>query len=711
MIETKKTMWNKYVHLTPGRIRLKVPGLKRNDYLAEKIHNALENIEGIDQVGTNLLTGSVLVHFNENIVQGLSIIICVDAHRKKYNYPVPLQDKLSPMITQRSYKIFLISTALMLLFTKQKMLGPSLLSNSKTLKNTATVIGLIIGYPIFLWGLKYPQQTRSRSYDLVINTITFTLLLLQESFTGLLLILFVNYSKIIMALDFTRTNQIIARIGKLPEKVWVIIDGSEILIPLDKLECGDIVLVRNAETIPVDGKVVDGVAVVDESQISGLSKPINKRSGSRVLAGTEILDGSLKILVEQTGFHTQLSKLTRSAVHRNNRPDEAIFKDRIDRMVYFSLVAAGTIYLLTGNLNRSLAILLAASPAAAGLAVPTANGVAIGKAVQKGIYVKNGNHLWDASQVDTMVLDKIPSLTQMESSIQEIVIINKEYSKSDILRIASVGEGDEGNPLVEAIRERGYQMNFGPEVSGNETEFIPKLGIRAKMKGKRILLGTKSLMLEEEVKIKKVESKVLRFRHLGLNPIYLAVEGRLCGLFGVRETIKPEVRKAIEQLRTLGIRRIILLTRDELEAAEIVANQLGITEFYSGMGPNQKAEFIKTLNMQGYKVAMLGDGIDDALAMSEAKIGIAWGKKGADSAAKVAGIVITAQNPQVLVDTMLLAQKTKEVAKQNMNFAIGLNVIGLGLGAGGLINNVSAAFLGQMGTIVTVFNTYYQKWF
>jgi cation-transporting P-type ATPase C len=707
----EKTLWNNHVHLTPGRIRLKVPGLKGNDFMAEKIHNALESLQGIDQVGTNLLTGTMLVHFDENLIQGLSIIISVDDQRRRYNYPVPLQDELSPMITRRAYKIFLISSALILLVTKRKILGPSLLSNSKLLKTTATVIGLIIGYPVFLWGLKYPQRTRSRSYDFVINTITFSLLVLQESCTGLLLILFTNCSKMIMAVDFTRTNQIIARIGKLPGKVWVIIDGSEIALPIDKLESGDIVLVQNAETIPVDGKVVDGAAVVDESQINGLTKPINKISGAKVFAGTVILDGSLKILVEQTGYHTKLNKLTRRAVQKNNRPDEAIFRERIDRLVYFSLMAAGGIYLLTGSVNRSLAILLAASPAAAGLAVPMANGVAVGKALQRGIYVKNGKYLWDASQVDTLVLDNIPSLTQMESSIQEIVAASKSYTPSDILRIASVVEGEEGGPLVKAIRERGYQMHCGPISTGGETEFIPKLGIRAQMKGKKILLGTKILMLQEEVKIKKVESKVLRFKHLGLNPIYLAVDGKLCGLFGVRETIKPEVRKALEQLRALGIQKIILLTRDESEVAEIVANQLGITEFHSGMVPTRKAEFIKTLNLQGHQVAMLGDGIDDALAMSEAKIGIAWGKKGADSAAKVAGIVITAQNPQVLVEAMLLAQETKEVAKQNINLAMGLNVIGLGLGLGGLINSVSAAFIGQMGTVVTVFNTYYQKWF
>jgi len=709
MMETK-TIWNKYVHYTHGRIRLKVPGLKKNDYLAEKFHNALENLQGINKVGTNLLTGTLLVYFDENIIQGLNIIICVDDHRKKYDYSVPLPKNLSPMISQRAYKVFFISSALVLLFTKQKILGPSLLSNSKALKNTATVIGLIIGYPLFLWGLKNPLLTRRRSYDLVINTITFSLLVLQESITGLLLTLFSNSSKLIMALDFTRTNQITARVGKLPEKVWVMIEEREIAIPIEKLESGDVVLVHTAEIIPADGKVVEGEAVVDESRISGQSDPINKNLGARVLAGTEVLDGSIKIWVEKTGFHTQLSKLTRSAVVKNYQQDEAVFKDRIDRMVYFSLAAAGGIYILTGSISRSLTILLAASPAAAGLAVPTANGVAIGKALQQGIYVKNGNYLWDTSEVDTMVLDKIPFLSQVESSLEKIVVTNSNYSQSDILDIAAMVEGKEGNPLVEAIRERGYQMHCGPIWAGGETEFIPKLGIRAKMKGKKIVLGNKSFMIEEKVNISKVEHKVLRFKHLGLNPMYLAVEGKLCGLFGVRETIKPEVRMAVEQLRALGIRKIVLLTRDDLESVEIIANQLGITEFYSGMSPNKKAEYVRSLTIQGYKVAMLGDGIDDALAMSEAKVGIAWGRKGADSAAKVAGIVITAQNPKVLVDTILLAQKTREVAKQTMNFAIGLNVIGLGLGAGGLINNVSAAFLGQMGTIVTVFNTYYQKW-
>ncbi|WP_407311707.1 heavy metal translocating P-type ATPase [Desulfosporosinus sp. SB140] len=708
MIETG-TMWNKYVHLTPGRIRLKVPGLKRNEYLAERIHYALEKIEGIDQVRTNLLTGTLLVHFNETILHGLSIIICVD-DQTKGNYPVNFQDKLTPMITRRAYKMFLISSALVLLFAKQKIAGPSILANSKTVKITATVFGLLVGYPIFLWGLKHPQLTRRKSYDFVINSITFSLLILQESFTGLFLILFTNYSKMVMALDFMRTKGIISRIGKLPEKVWVISNGSEISIPLDKLESGDIVMVRKAETIPVDGKVVDGVAVVDESQISGLPNPINKISGSRVLAGTEILDGSLKIIVEQTGSHTQLNRIRRSALHRKPHPDEAIFRERIDRMVYFSLMAAGGVYLLTGSINRSLAILLAASPSAAGLAVPTANGVAIGKALQRGIYVKNGIHLWEASQVDTLVLDRIPSLTASEVLIEEIVVTNKDYSERDMLRIASKVEGMDCDPLIKIIRERGYQTYFGPKLSAEEKEFIPKLGVRGNIKGKKILLGTKALMLEESVKIKKVESKVVRFRHLGLNPIYLAVDGKLCGLFGVREIIKPEVRKAIEQLRALGI-RIILISRDESEVAEIIANQLGITEFYSKMNPSQKAEFIKDLKKQGYRVAMLGDGIDDALAMSEASVGISWGKKGADSAAKVAGIVITTQNPQVLVDAFLLAQKTKEVAKQNINYAIGLNVLGLGLGAGGLINHVSAAFLGEIGTIVTVFNTSYQRWF
>ena len=703
------TIWNKYVHLTPGRIRLKVPDLKKNDYLAERLHDALERIDGIAQVRTNLLTGTLLANFDETKVQGLSIIVYVDDQRKGYSYPLKVQDKLNPMITRRAYKLVLISSVLSLLFLKQKLFGRSALSNSKVLNNTSTITGLIIAYPLFLWGLKHPQKTRRKHYDFLINALTFSLLVLQESSLGLLLLLLINYSKMITALDFMWTQRIISRIGKLPEKVWVLSNGGEISIPLAQVEKGDIVVVRSAEIIPVDGEVAAGSAAVDESQISGLSQPVNKKSGAKVFAGTEILDGSLEIVVERTGSQTELNRINRT-LRRKVHPEEASFRKRMDRMAYLSLITAGGAFLLTGSLNRSLVILLAASPSAAALAVPTANGVAIGKALQRGVYIKNGNYLWNASQVDTLVLDKIPSLTVGEVSIEEIAVTNKNYSERDIIRIASEVEGRENDPLIKIIRERGYQTNFGAKSSEVETEFIPKLGVRGKIKGQKILLGTGSLMIEEAVRIKRAESKALRYKNLGLKPVYLAVDGKLCGLLGVRETIKPDVRKAIEQLRALGI-KVILVTRDDEETTEFAAGQLGITEFHSEMNPKQKAEFIKNLRAQGYNVGVLGDGIDDALAISEANVGIAWGKKGADSSARVAGIVITSQNPQIISDTLLLAQKTKEVAKQNMNLAIGLNVVGLGLGAGGFISQVSAAFLGEVGTIATLFNTHYQRWF
>ncbi|MHB1653353.1 MAG: HAD-IC family P-type ATPase [Desulfitobacteriaceae bacterium] len=705
-------MWNKYIHLVPGRLRIKVPGLKGNDYMAEGLHTMLMAVPSIERIGTNLLTGSLLIYFDQEVIDGFSIIIYVDEGRNHFNRAMkPLRERPNSMLTRRALKVFLIASAVVTLFTKQRIVGPSLLSGSGTLENVATATGLFIAYPVFLWGLKHPKLTRRLSYDLVMNSISFSLLILQESITGLLLALTVNVSKLIMALDLSKTRQITGRIGKLPEMVWVNLNGTELAVPLGQVTNGDVVIVRCGETIPIDGQVIEGTAEVDESQISGLSEPVRKESGSKVLAGSEIIEGSLQVLVESTGPHTQLFKLIRTSVHRRGvDQEEAIFKERINRMVYFSMLAAGGVYLITGSTSRALAILLAGSPAAAGLAVSTANGVAIGEGVQRGIYIKKGKHLWEASQVNAIVLDKMAALAPSEIVIQEIIAVNRNFNPEEILRLAAVAEGMVGTALAQAIREKAYQMHLGPLPTAVEMDYIPGLGVKAKLKGQTILLGHKSLMLQENVKIQRVESKAMRFRHLGLNPVYVSFDNKLCGLLGLRETINPGIRQAIEELRALGIHKIALVTRDDLETAEIMANQLGITEFYANLEPVQKAGVIHTLNEQGYKVAMVGDGIDDALAMAKAKVSVAWGKKGADSAARVAGIVISAQDPQLLVETISLAQKTREVIKQNMNLAIGLNLMGIGLGTSGLINHVTAAFLGHVGTIAVIFNSNFRKW-
>lgn len=705
-------MWNKYVHLIPGRLRIKVPGLKGNDYLAESLHTMLMTIPGIERIGTNLLTGSLLIYFDQEVIDGFSIIIKIEEGRNHFNKGlVPHRENPGFMLAWRSLKVFLLASAVVILFTKQKFIGRSLLSGSGTLKNVATATGLVFAYPVFLWGLRYPKLTRRLSYDLVMNMISLTLLILQESITGLLLALTVNVSKFIMAMDLSRARQITARIGKLPEKVWVKINGTEMAVPLEQVVNGDIVIARSGEIIPVDGYVIEGIAEVDESQISGLSEPVQKESGSKVLAGSEIIGGSLQILVENTGPHTQLCKIIQTSIRRRRiDQEEAIFKERINRLVYFSLVAAGGVFLFTGSTSRALGILLAGSPAAAGLAVSTANGVVIGEGVQRGIYIKEGKHLWEASQVNAIVLDKMSALAPSETAIQEIVVMNKNYGPEEILRLAAVTEGMIGTALAQAIREKAYQMYLGPLPTAEEVDDIPGLGVKAKLKGQTVVLGHKSLMLKENVKIQRAESKVLRFRHLGLDPVYIAVDNKLCGLLGLRETINPGIRQAINELRALGIDKIVLITRDDEETAEIMADQLGITEFHANLEPAEKAGVIQTLNEQGYKVAMVGDGIDDALAMAKAKVSIAWGKKGVDSAAKVAGIVISPQDPQLLVETVSLAQKAKEVIKQNMNLAIGLNLMGIGLGAGGLINNVTAAFLGHVGTIAVIINSNFQKW-
>nr|MDA8228261.1 HAD-IC family P-type ATPase [Desulfitobacterium hafniense] len=214
-----------------------------------------------------------------------------------------------------------------------------------------------------------------------------------------------------------------------------------------------------------------------------------------------------------------------------------------------------------------------------------------------------------------------------------------------------------------------------------------------------------NLMKEYKVSIQKVSFKLTRYKHLSLSPLYIAVDGKLCGLLFVREILKPQAKETIKRLRALGIKHFLLLTRDSQEAADIAANQLGITESHGGLNSQQKAEIIQKLQSEGHTVAMIGDGVDDALAMAQANVGIALGGKGRNSGALVAGIVISSQDPLLAAEAIRLSQNTRELVHQNLNLSLGLNVIGLGLGAAGLVTPIGAGILNNLGVFSVLANS------
>lgn len=709
----------KEVHLLPGRLRLAVPNLKGNHQMAAIISSQLSQISGVTDVKASSITGRVLVYYNPARIDHNSIIICLDEIKNGIVSSGKLQTRSSTAslalfreaedlpLGRQLLQVIFSGAVLLLLFFKHRIFGRSALSYSRQLFHLAAITTIVTGYPIFFNGVQY-LTTRGRiNYDLIIG-VTTALLILRESFTGLLITWIINLSELLQTLNLVRANQAIREIvGIWPEDVWLLIDGTEVSVPVNRVMPGDIAVVHPGENIAVDGKVISGEASVDESRITGTPYPVYKESGAEVMAGAMVLDGELKIRVEHNGEDRYLYRMI-EGVHR--QPDYSLKSDinndrRSDRLVSISLLLSLAVFILTRNVDRSLAMLLAACPSALGVAAPAAVGAAIGGAANRGIYIRDGRYLLAAGNVDTVVFDKTGTLTLPRAEIQEVMVINKNFTKEDIIALAALAEGLFGHPVAGAVRDKAGEMHIGPLPAAQQISLIPGQGVQAVVDNRQVLVGNERLMADRSIVVDKVRSKVARFHHLGLNPAFVAVDGKLCGLLAVKESLKPGSRQSIEQLRANGVSKIVLLTGDTQDAAQLTAGQLGIEESYGNALPDQKAGFVRNLKKQGYKVAVVGDGINDISAMAEADTGIALGCTGIESAACTGGMVIPSQDPRMVVEAVRLGQETKEVVKQNYSLAAGLNIVGLGLGAAGLISPLSAGLFTNIGTFVVIINS------
>lgn len=709
-------MWNDYVHLVPGRIRLKVPGLKKNPLLAKEIENVLLALQGITSIRINLSLGSMLVFFHPSDIDGFSIIILIEDQRQKFlldkestHVVVPAFAQKDLMVPMRELKVGFMGSVLGALYLKHLFFGRSALSKASGLANVATIVGLVLSYPVFLWSLKHPKQSKRWDYDLFMNAIAFLLIILQEDTSALLIALIINASKLVMATYLDHARMAIDKLGTLPEYALLLHNNVEILVPISHVAVDDIIVVNKGQTIPVDGQVLSGEADVDEQELTNLPQYAFKERGSEVFAGTAVLNGSLNIKVIRKGMNTEIYRALKEARLPQPLIKKHVPRPRIDRMVYLSMFVASGVYLLTRDAQRSIAVLIAGNPSAAGLALPTATGVAIDQAFKNGIYIKNGEYLREARDIDTLIFEQQGTLTSSENTISEVVVVNREYTEEELIRFASLAQ-DLVSPSAVRHIQRPFAKGNAPLTTVQALEIVPGLGLKCVIKGHNVIVGNQDLMKKEQVALGRVKAKLLRFGHLRRSVVFVAIDKKLCGLLAVKENIKLKSRESIDGLRAIGINNIVLLSSDTPEGTDIIGKQLGVMETYGGMGPEEKAEFVRSLQKEGHCVGMIGSGFDDVEALAEADTGIAFSHKAVDPAARTAEIAIPTRDPSLVVETMRLAHKTKEVIQQNLNYAFGLNVIGLGLGAAGLITPIGAAFLGNVGIFAVLLNSKYQRW-
>jgi Cu+-exporting ATPase len=512
--------------------------------------------------------------------------------------------------------------------------------------------------------------------------------------TSAVLITLILLGKVFEALAKGRSSEAIKTLMGLQAKTALVIrGGEELIIPVEEVVAGDIVVVKPGEKIPVDGAVVEGVSAVDESMLTGESIPVEKRVGDTVIGATINKNGVLRIKATKVGKETALAQIikvveeaqgSKAPIQRVADVISGIFVPIVvgiavlTFLVWYFAVDPGS---FTGALEKAIAVLVIACPCALGLATPTSIMAGSGRAAELGILFKGGEHLEATHRVDAIILDKTGTVTKGKPELTDVLPADG-VEKLTLLRYVGAAEKNSEHPLAEAIvagiKDQGIEIP-----SAEHFEAIPGFGIRAVVEGKELLIGTRKLMAKYDIQAESGFDTMNRLEESGKTTMLVAMDGVYVGMVAVADTIKETSKEAVHRLKELGI-DVIMITGDNERTAKAIAAQAGIDKVLAEVLPEGKAAEVKKLQDAGKKVAMVGDGINDAPALATADIGMAIGT-GTDVAMEAADVTLMRGDLTSIPDAIFMSKKTMANIKQNLFWALAYNVIGIPIAALGFL--------------------------
>jgi len=475
----------------------------------------------------------------------------------------------------------------------------------------------------------------------------------------------------------------------VPPQATVIRDGEELTIPSSEVRLDDIVLLRPGDKVPVDGEVIEGETSIDEALVTGESVPVTKRPGDAVIAGSINRSGSVRFRATAVGADTTLAQIVDLVQQaQNSKAPGQRLADRAAEYLVILAVGSGIITFLTWYflggaaaitaMTFAISAVVIACPDALGLATPTAVAVGTGIGARHNILIKDAATLENVSRIDAIVLDKTGTLTEGEPSLTDVYAVDSG-SEEDLLRLVAPAEKSSEHPLAEAIvagaRQRGVEV-------GDATRFeaIAGHGVRAEVDEHAVLVGNRKLMDESGVDVFGTEERAAELAQEGKTPMFVAVDGKPSGLVAVADTIKPSARDTLQRLKEMGI-EAVMITGDNMRTAGAVARELAIERVFAEVLPADKARYVQQLQAEGKRVAMVGDGVNDAPALAQADIGIAIGA-GTDVAIETAKVVLMKSDPLDVTRAVVLSKATVRKMKQNLVWASVYNVLAIPIAAG-----------------------------
>jgi Cu+-exporting ATPase len=509
--------------------------------------------------------------------------------------------------------------------------------------------------------------------------------------TSAMIIVLILFGRVLEARAKARTSDSIKKLmGLQPKTARVKRNGKEVDVPIKEVVVGDEILVKPGERIPVDGVVLEGRSTVDESMISGESKPLQKEPGVDVIGATINKTGSFRFRATRVGKETALAQIIQLV--QEAQGSKAPIQRLADVIAGYFVpivisIAIATFIIwfnfgpepaLTFSLLNFVAVMIIACPCALGLATPTAVMVGTGKGAENGVLIKGGESLETAHKVDTIVFDKTGTLTKGEPEVVDIFILDS-FTETDVLKFAASAEKVSEHPLGEAIVKMAEERDI-PLLDPQNFEALEGRGIKAVVSGEDVLVGSVDLMKTKNIRCDGLIDKAEDVAEEGQTPVCVAVDGKAAGMLAIADPLKDDSVMAIEKLKKMGL-EVVMLTGDNNKTADAVARKAGIEKVISEVFPQDKVEEIKKLQADGKRVAMVGDGINDAPALVQADVGIAIGS-GTDVAMEASDITLIKDNLIGVVSAIELSKKTVRTIKQNLFWAFIYNTIGIPIAAG-----------------------------
>ncbi len=692
------------------------------------MEKALNKLEGVASAYVNLSTNKAVVEFPAGLLEDSQIIQAIAGAGYKAEVEREASSDREKKLREKEIKSlkrsFVISAILTLpLFAAMffHMAGQmNILTNGYFQWALATPVQFFIGYRFYNGAYKslrggganmdvliamgtsaayfysvYNVLAGVHEYYFEASAVIITLILLGKTFE---------------AIAKGKTSEAIKKLmGLQPKSARIFKGGHELEIPIEKLQIGDIIIVKPGERVPVDGVIVQGSSSLDESMITGESMPVDKEKGDQVVGATINKFGSFRFEATKIGKDTVLSQIiklvedaqgSKAPVQRLADKISGIF---VPVVIGIAFVTFMTFYFIdsfnTGLIN-AVAILVIACPCALGLATPTAIMVGTGKGAENGILIKSGEHLESAHKMNSIVFDKTGTITKGKPDVTDIVAFSG--SKEEILRVAASVEKTSEHPLGEAIVRRAEDEGL-VLVEAESFSAVPGKGLKAKFEHKEVLIGNRKLMKENKIEINQNEKDIERLEEEGKTAMLVAVDNEFWGIIAVADGIKETSQAAIKKLQDMGL-QVYMITGDNERTARAIASQVGIDNVLADVLPEDKASEVEKLKSQEMHVGMVGDGINDAPALAAADVGFAIGT-GTDVAMEAADITLMRGDLEGVVTAIRLSRRTMKTIKQNLFWAFFYNSLGIPFAALGFLNPMVAGAAMAFSSVSVVSNS------